>query len=130
MIAPVVTDRLKDKFGDHFRFYRLFFNTVSLGTFCPLALYSLQSKEKPVFIWDGVLVVVQYGLLSLSVFLFLAGARHYSFSSFLGLAKIREGESSRTLSARPAFATLASLVSYATPGMRELCCLSGRAISD
>lgn len=105
MIAPVVTDRLKDKFGDHFRFYRLFFNTVALVTFCPLAFYSLQSKEKPVFIWDGVLAVVQYGLLSLSVFLFLAGARHYSFSSFLGLAQIREGESSRTLSARPAFAT-------------------------
>jgi protein-S-isoprenylcysteine O-methyltransferase Ste14 len=105
MIASVVTNRLREKFGNHYRFYRLFFNTVALATFCPLALYSLQLNEKPVFIWDGVLVVVQYGLLSLSVFLFLAGARHYSFSSFLGLAQIREGEPSRTLSARPAFAT-------------------------
>jgi methanethiol S-methyltransferase len=105
MIAPVVTNRLKDKFGDHFRFYRLFFNTVALATFCPLALYSLKLKGEPVFVWDGGLVVVQYGLLSLSVLLFLAGARHYSLLSFLGLVQVREGESSRTLSTHPAFAT-------------------------
>jgi len=57
------------------------------------------------FVWDGALVVVQYGLVSFSVFLFLAGARHYSLSSFLGLAQIREGESNPTLSTRPVFAT-------------------------
>lgn len=105
MIAPVVTNRLKDKFGDRFRFYRLFFNAVALATFCPLALYSLQMEEKPVFVWDGTLVVIQYGLLSLSVFLFFAGARHYSLSSFLGLVQVRERESIRTVSQRPAFAT-------------------------
>jgi protein-S-isoprenylcysteine O-methyltransferase Ste14 len=105
MIAPVVTNRLKDKLGDHFRFYRLFFNIVALATFCPLALYSLQLKEKPVFVWEGALVVVQYVLLSLSVFLFLAGARHYRLSYFLGLVQIREGESSRMLLPRPVFAT-------------------------
>lgn len=50
MIAQVVTTYLKKKFGDHFRFYRLFFNTFALATFCPLAFYSLQLKEKPVFV--------------------------------------------------------------------------------
>jgi len=105
MIAPLVTDYLKDKLGAHFRFYRLFFNTFALAAFCPLALYSFQLKEMPIFVWDGALAVVQYGLLSLSVFLFLAGARHYSLSSFLGLAQIRERESNRTLSTRPSFAT-------------------------
>jgi protein-S-isoprenylcysteine O-methyltransferase Ste14 len=59
----------------------------------------------PIFVWNGALVLVQYGLLSLSIFLFLAGARHYSLSSFLGLAQILEGESNRTLSIRSAFAT-------------------------
>ena len=105
MIAPVVTNRLKDTFGDRFRFYRLFFNTVALATFCPLALYSLQIREKPVFVWDGAFAVVQFGLLSLCAFLFLAGARHYNLLSFLGLVQIREGESSRTDSKRPGFAT-------------------------
>lgn len=105
MITSVVIAYLKDKLGDHFRFYRLFFNTVALATFCPLALYSFQLKEMPILVWDGALAVVQYVLLSLSVFLFLAGARHYSLSSFLGLAQIREGESNRTLSTRTVFAT-------------------------
>ncbi len=105
MIAPAVTAYLKDRLGDHFRFYRLFFNTVALATFCPLALYSFQLKEMPIFVWEGALAVVQYALLSLSVFLFLAGARHYSLSSFLGLDQVREGEPNKTLSTRHAFAT-------------------------
>ena len=105
MITPVVTAYLKDKLGDRFRFYRLFFNIFALATFCPIALYSFQLKEMPIFVWDGALVIVQYGLVSFSVFLFLAGARHYSLSSFLGLAQIREGESNPTLSTRPVFAT-------------------------
>jgi protein-S-isoprenylcysteine O-methyltransferase Ste14 len=105
MIAPTVTARLKARLGDRFRFYRLFFNIVALATFCPLALYSLQVKEVPIFIWDGALAVVQYFLLALSFFLFLAGAQHYRLSSFLGLVQIRERDSDRTLSTRPAFET-------------------------
>jgi methanethiol S-methyltransferase len=105
LIAPVVIAHLRDKLGDRNRFYRLFFNIFALATFCPLTLYSFQLKEMPIFIWDGALAVVKYGLFSLSIFLFLAGARHYSLSSFLGLVQIREGESSRTLSTRPVFAT-------------------------
>jgi methanethiol S-methyltransferase len=105
MITPMVTTYLKDKLGDRFRYYRLLFNIVSLVTLCPLALYSFQLKERPVLVWNGALVVVQYGLLALSAFLFLAGARHYSLPSFLGLAQIRGGESIQTLSKRPVFAT-------------------------
>ena len=105
MIAPTVTAHLKAMLGDRFRFYRLFFNFVALATLCPLALYSLQVKEVPIFVWDGLLAVVQYLLLALSLFLFLAGARHYRLSFFLGLDQIREREPSRTLSPRPVFAT-------------------------
>jgi protein-S-isoprenylcysteine O-methyltransferase Ste14 len=105
MIAPGVTGSLRHKLGDHFRFYRLFFNAFALATFLPLALYSLNLKEMPILVWDGALAVVQYVLLSLSVFLFLAGARHYNVSSFLGLAQIREGESNRALSTHTVFAT-------------------------
>jgi protein-S-isoprenylcysteine O-methyltransferase Ste14 len=105
MIASAVTAHVKDKLGDRFRFYRLYFNAFALATFCPLALYSFQPKELPIFVWDGALVLVQYGMLSLSIFLFLAGSKHYSLLSFLGLAQIREGESNPTLSTRPVFAT-------------------------
>lgn len=105
MIAPAVTAHLKAWLGDRFRFYRLFFNIVALATFCPLALYSLQVKEAPIFVWDGACSVVQYLLLASSFFLFLAGARHYRLSFFLGIGQIRERASHRTLSDRPVFAT-------------------------
>jgi protein-S-isoprenylcysteine O-methyltransferase Ste14 len=105
MIAPVVTDHLKDKLGDRFRFYRLFFNAFALATFLPLAFYSLNLKDAPIFAWEGALVVFQYVLLALSVFLFLAGARHYSLSSFLGLAQIRRAQSNLSLPTHPAFVT-------------------------
>jgi protein-S-isoprenylcysteine O-methyltransferase Ste14 len=105
MIASAVTAHVKDKLGDRFRFYRLFFNAFALATFCPLALYSFRPKEMPIFVWGGAFVLVQYGLLALSAFLFIAAARHYSLSSFLGLAQIRAGKSNRTLSTAPVFAT-------------------------
>jgi protein-S-isoprenylcysteine O-methyltransferase Ste14 len=105
MIAPAVTAHLKARLGDRFRFYRLFFNIVALATFCPLALYSLQVKEVPILAWEGALAVVQYLLLASSLFLFLAGARRYSLSSFLGLVQIRERASNRARSTRPGFAT-------------------------
>jgi protein-S-isoprenylcysteine O-methyltransferase Ste14 len=105
MIAPVLTVSLKHKLGDHFRFYRLFFNAFALATFIPLAFYSLNLKDTPIIAWQGALVVVQYGLLALSAFLFLAGARHYSFSSFLGLDQIRRKQSNLSLATHPAFVT-------------------------
>ena len=130
MIAPVVTNRLKDKFGDHFRFYRLFFNTVALATFCPLALYSLKLKGEPVFVWDGGLVVVQYGLLSLSVLRFLPEPGITVSYPFLALFRsVRENPVAlfqHTLLSRPP----ASLESSVTRGMRADCCLFGYATWD
>lgn len=105
MITPKVTARLKRKLGDRFRFYRFFFNAIAIATFCPLALYSIQVKEIPILVWGGAFVVVRYSLFSLSAFLFLAGARHYSLSALLGLDQLREKEPNKSLSTRPAFAT-------------------------
>lgn len=105
MIAPGVTGRLKQRLGDRFRFYRLFFNAFALATFLPLAAYSLAIDETPVIAWEGALAVVKYGLLSLSLFLFAAGARQYRLSTFLGLDRIRGAKSDPGLPARPAFAT-------------------------
>ena len=104
LIAPRVTDYLRNKLGDRFRFYRLFFNAVALATVLPLAFYSFYPKETPVFHWGGALVCIRYGLLALSVFLFLAGARHHRLSSILGLDQVRGGASRRALSTSSCFA--------------------------
>jgi protein-S-isoprenylcysteine O-methyltransferase Ste14 len=98
LIATPVTDYMKKKLGDQFRFYRLFYNTVSLVTLIPLVYYSISIRQAPVFRWEGHLVIVKYLLLVTSIYLFVAGGRHYSLSQFLGIRQIKTGRAKRTLS--------------------------------
>ena len=98
LISITVTEYLKKKFGARFRFYRLFFNAVSLLTLIPVVYYSFSLQGAAVFTWDGALVMVQYALFVISIALFLAGGRHYSMAQFLGIRQLRTGRTNRTLS--------------------------------
>lgn len=90
LISLSVTDYLKKHLGNLFRFYRLFFNLVSLATLAPVIWYGLGLKSAPFFEWNGYLKMVQMILLGIGVFLFLAGAKHYNGLVFLGIKQIRE----------------------------------------
>ena len=91
LIAPTVTEYMKEKLGDRFRFYRLFYNIVSFVTLVPLLYYSVSIRQAPVFPWEGPLVIVKYLLLLTSIYLFVTGGRHYSLSQFLGIHQIKAG---------------------------------------
>jgi methanethiol S-methyltransferase len=105
LIATRVTDYMKKKVGDRFRFYRLFYNAVSLVTLVPVVYYSSSIREAPVFRWEGHLVIVKYLLLVTSIYLFIAGGRRYSISQFLGIRQIKTGRANRTLSEHDTFDT-------------------------
>lgn len=90
LISLSVTDYLKKLLDNLFRFYRLFFNLVSLATLAPIVWYGLGLKSAPFFEWNGYLKMVQMILLGVGVFLFLAGAKHYNGLVFLGIKQIRE----------------------------------------
>jgi protein-S-isoprenylcysteine O-methyltransferase Ste14 len=105
LIATVVTDYIKKRFGEQFRFYRLFYNTLSLVTLIPLMYYSVSIRQAPVFRWGGHLIFVKYLLLVTSIFLFVAGGRHYSMSHFLGIHQIKTGRVNRALSEYDTFDT-------------------------
>ncbi len=89
LISTTVTDFAKKKLGGGFRFYRLFYNVVSLVTLIPLVYYSHMLRESPVFRWEGSLGIVQVFLLAVSVYLFVAGGRYYSWARFLGISQIK-----------------------------------------
>ncbi|MEI6883914.1 MAG: NnrU family protein [Bacteroidota bacterium] len=91
MINPVLTNFLKRRIGDNFRFYRLFYNIFSGLLLVPAVLYSYSIMEPPFFIWQGYLLPIKYLLLIAGFWLFYAGSRHYSMSTFLGISQIREG---------------------------------------
>jgi protein-S-isoprenylcysteine O-methyltransferase Ste14 len=93
LISTTVTDFAKKKLGGSFRFYRLFYNVVSLVTLIPLVYYSHMLREAPVFRWEGSLVIVQVFLLVVSIYLFVSGGKHYSWARFLGIFQVKAGSS-------------------------------------
>jgi protein-S-isoprenylcysteine O-methyltransferase Ste14 len=93
LISTTVTDFAKKNLGGGFRFYRLFYNVVSLVTFIPLVYYSHMLREAPVFRWEGSLGIVQVLLLAVSVYLFVAGGKHYSWARFWGIFQVKAGNS-------------------------------------
>jgi len=103
LITKTVTDYAKNKLGYQYRFYRLIFNTISLITFIPLLYYSISYRGPLVFGWEGSLMIVKYFLLAMSIYLFIAGARHYSMSQFIGIHQIKTGQTDQTLSENNTF---------------------------
>jgi protein-S-isoprenylcysteine O-methyltransferase Ste14 len=97
LISTTVTDFAKTKLGGGFRFYRLFYNVVSLVTLIPLVYYSHTLREAPVFRWEGPLGIVQVFLLAVSVYLFVSGGRHYSWARFWGIFQIKVGRAGSSL---------------------------------
>jgi len=93
LISITVTEFAKKKLGGSFRFYRLFYNVVSLVTLIPLVYYSHMLREAPVFRWEGPLVIVQVFLLVVSIYLFVSGGKHYSWARFLGISQVKAGSS-------------------------------------
>ncbi len=98
LIAPPVTDLMEKKLGRRFRFYRLFYNAVALSTLIPLVAYSLSINEEPVFCWAGYRKIGKTLLFITSIFLFVAGGRHYNLGQLLGVRQIRTGRNGKALS--------------------------------
>ncbi|OPY88108.1 MAG: hypothetical protein A4E71_00647 [Smithella sp. PtaU1.Bin162] len=89
LISVTFTGFIQNKAGRLSRYHRLFYNIFSIVTLIPVVIYSLSIKEPPFFVWSGYLLPVKYLLLFTGILFFVLGARHYSFSHFIGLAQIK-----------------------------------------
>jgi protein-S-isoprenylcysteine O-methyltransferase Ste14 len=105
LIAPTVTETMKKKLGDGFRFYRLLYNAISVVTLIPLVSYSMSIRQAPFFRWEGDLVIVRYLLVATSLSLFIAGAGHYSMSQLFGIRQIKTGRGGQAASDYDTFDT-------------------------
>lgn len=97
MISLTVTGYLKQRLGNYFRYYRLFYNIVSVVILALIVIYSYSIKDEPFFVWEGYLLPIKYLLFAMGLLLFILGSRHYSMSSFLGIAQIREGANTKLM---------------------------------
>jgi len=93
LISLTVTGYLKHRLGDRFRYYRVVYNGLALSTLIPVALYAYSIRSEPLFSWEGYWRVIQAFLLAASLFLFVAGGRHYDGLTFLGLRQLRDRSS-------------------------------------
>jgi protein-S-isoprenylcysteine O-methyltransferase Ste14 len=98
MISLSVTNYLKTKFGSNYRFYRLFFNLIAFITITPVILYSANLKGPVVFYWDGMLSILRYALMAMSILLFILGAFKYDLLQLMGIRQIISGNSFSALS--------------------------------
>jgi protein-S-isoprenylcysteine O-methyltransferase Ste14 len=97
LISQVVVLRLKNRYGDGYRYYRIIFNLVSVITLIPVLIYSGTLRGDPFFTWSGVWRPVQIALAAGSISLFYAGGRHYDLRQFLGVRQVIENESRKGL---------------------------------
>ena len=103
LISLPVTEYLKRKLGERFRFYRLFYNAFSLATLIPLLRYSASVRQEPIFRWEGALGIIPYLLLVTGIGLFIIGGRNYSLFQFLGISQIKRGAGNHSMSAYNSF---------------------------
>jgi methanethiol S-methyltransferase len=103
LISVTVTEYMKRRMGNGFRFYRLCYNAASVTTLVPLIYHSHRIGETPLFSWEGPLAMVPVLLLAAAVYLFVVGGRHYSWTQLLGIAQIRAGRANDSPSGGDSF---------------------------
>lgn len=98
MIAASVTQYLKTRFGKNYRFYRLFFNSISIITLVPVLWFSYSINAENVFHWNGLFIFIQIIIIIISLYLFYAGGKHYDGLQFLGIRQIKQENSHNLIS--------------------------------
>ena len=97
LISRAVTEYLKHRLEEGFRYYRLIYNGLALVTLIPVAMYTYSIQTEPFFSWEGAWRVIQFVLLSFSFFLFLSGLWHYDALQFLGIRQLKQSNSCSVL---------------------------------
>ncbi|MFT5697750.1 MAG: protein-S-isoprenylcysteine O-methyltransferase Ste14 [Desulforhopalus sp.] len=97
LIAPPVSDYVKNQMGTKARYYRLVYNVLSIITLLPLLVFTWIDSGEIVFSWSGWAVVVRIILFVGAMSCFIGGAKGYNLQHFLGLQQIREGKDSLLL---------------------------------
>jgi len=91
MISISVTEYFKKFLGSNYRFYRVFFNLISILTLIPVALFAHSAQTPAIFQWSGYMRLGQALILGLAVWFFFLGWRHYDIRQVIGIKQIREG---------------------------------------
>ena len=99
MISLTVVEYLKNRFGEYYKYCRLFYNIISVITLIPLILYGNTFKGQILFVWEGYPIFIRIILAVTVAGLFISGSFKYDMLSFFGIRQIKSGKFSSLLSA-------------------------------
>lgn len=102
MISLTVVEYLKNRFGEYYKYYRLFYNLVAVITLIPLGLYSKSLNGPVLFVWEGYLIIMQIILAVTAAALFVSGSFKYDMLTLLGIRQIKSGKTPSILSEKGA----------------------------
>ena len=97
MISIAVTEYVKKRLGSNYRFYRVFFNLISILTLIPVALFAHSAQTPAIFQWSGYMRLGQALIFGFAVLFFFLGWRHYDIRQVIGIKQIREGTADRAI---------------------------------
>jgi protein-S-isoprenylcysteine O-methyltransferase Ste14 len=89
LISLTVTERLRRKYPNSFRYFRIFYNLFAIVSLLPVFFYGFSLRGTPVVAWQGLERIVPIVLGAVGLLFFVAGGRRYDFLQFLGLRQIK-----------------------------------------
>ena len=89
LITNSVTSFFKQRLGDNYKYYRIFYNIFAIVTLISIVFFTHSIKQTPFFCWKGFLMPVRYILLTSGLLILYAGSRHYDMQTFLGLRQMK-----------------------------------------
>ena len=105
MISVTATKFFKRVLGGNYRFFRLSYNLIALGTFLYVIYYSHSLEGPELFRWSGPLIIIQSLAIGVVAYLCVAGMLIYDMWQFLGVRQIKSGLTHSTLSESEDFIT-------------------------
>lgn len=98
LITPSFTSLVKFRLPHLVRYYRLFYNGLSLATLLPLVVCTWEMGGKSVFAWPQWSTAARVFFLAVAGLLFWGGAKRYDIKYFLGMRQLRTGDAPVLLS--------------------------------
>lgn len=89
LISLPVTEWLRRRFPEKFRYYRIFYNLFAVVSLLPVLFYSYSLGGAAVVAWRGLWLIVPLVLWAAGLFFFVAGGLRYDSLQFLGLRQIK-----------------------------------------
>ncbi len=97
MISLSFTNFLKTRLGKYFKYYRIFYNVVSIMTIIPPIFFSILLRGPVLYSWSGYMIGVRFVFALLVILFFILGGLKYDVLQVIGIRQIKSGKSHSTI---------------------------------